>query len=193
MDARKSLVRARNLQHWLELVAATEPPYPERFAQRLSPATHALITEAAPVAWLPAELHAELAEVTLAAMGVRRAHDYYRQAFVASMDGPLFGPLVRAGVAVLGLSPAGFLRWVDRVWDLSFRDAGSLRGEVLGPGHGRLLYRDMPRLCAASDAWVETMPSMNYGMLDLTRRSGVVRFIERDPAAGNFTIELEWA
>jgi hypothetical protein len=193
VDTRTSLVRARLLQHWLALVAATEPPYPERFLARLAPATRELIVAAAPVAWLPAELHAELADVTLAAMGVKRAHDYYRHAFVASMDGPLLGPLVRTGVAVLGLSPAGFLRWADRGWDLSFRDSGSIKGEVLGPGHGRLYYRDLPRLCAASEAWVETMPSMNYGMLDLTRRSGVVRFLERDPANGNFTLELEWS
>jgi hypothetical protein len=192
-DTPKPLVRARHLQQWLALIAATEAPYPERFLQRLAPATRTLITEASPVAWLPAGLHAELAEVMLAAFGARRAHEYYRHAFAASVEGPIFGPLLRAGVAMFGLSPAAFVRWAHKGWQLSFRDAGSLQGEVLEGSRGRIHYRDLPPECAANAAWVESMPSSIYGMLDVTRRTGVVRFIERDPAAGNFTLEIEWS
>jgi hypothetical protein len=193
VDTRTSLVRARHLQAWLEFVEAMEAPYPERFRQHLAAETNKLIREAAPVAWLPARLHAELAEVGLAAFGVRRAHEYYRWQFGLSMQGPLLGPLLRTGVAVFGLSPAAFLRWANRGWDLSFRDAGGIHGEVLENGHGRLFYRDMPQALATSHAWVESVASSFYGMLDFTRTTGVVRFIERDPAAGNFTLELEWA
>jgi hypothetical protein len=190
---RTSLVRARHLQAWLAFVEAMEAPYPERFSQHLAADTNKLIREAAPVTWLPARLHAELAEVGLAAFGARRAHEYYRWAFGLSMQGPLFGPLLRAGVAVFGLSPAGFLRWARRGWDLSFREAGSLDGEVIGPGRGRLMYRDVPRELAASNAWVESTASSFYGMLDFTRTTGVVRMVDRDLPAGNFTLELEWA
>ena len=106
---------------------------------------------------------------------------------------PVFGPLLRAGVAVFGLSPAAFLRWARRGWDLSMRDAGTLDGEVLGPGHGRLMYRSLPPDLASSHAWVESTTSSFYGMLDFTRTTGVVRMLERDLRGGNFTLEVEWA
>jgi hypothetical protein len=192
-DTRNSLVRARHLQAWLEFVQAMEAPYPERFVQHLPAEIHKLIREASPVAWLPARLHAELAEVGLAAFGSRRAHEYYRWAFGRSIQGPLFGPLLRTGVAVFGLSPAAFLRWADRGWDLSFRDTGSIHGEVLERGRGRLFYSNIPQDLARSHAWVEAVASSYYGMLDFTRTSGVIRFVERDHAAGNFTLELEWS
>jgi hypothetical protein len=190
---RTPLVRARHLQAWLAFVEAMEAPYPARFSQHLAADTNELIRTAAPVAWLPARLHAELAEVGLAAFGARRAHEYYRWAFGLSMQGPVFGPLLRAGVAVFGLSPAAFLRWARRGWDLSMREAGTLDGEARGPGQGRLLYRNLPPDLAASNAWVESTMSSFYGMLDFTRTTGVVRMIDRDLPAGNFTLEVEWA
>jgi hypothetical protein len=186
-------MRARHLQQWLELVAAWEQPYAARFAEALNPVTRAQIIQASPVQWLPAVLNTELAEVTLAAFGSRRAHDYYRRAFVASMQGPLLGPLVRVGKELFGLSPAAFVRWANKGWNLSYRDAGSLDGEVLGEGRAHLVFRDVPEQWAASQAWIDSSFSHTYGLFDVTGTTGVVRFLEKDRAARRFVLELEWS
>lgn len=185
-------MRARHLQLWLDLAGRVEPPYGPRFAQLLPDETRSLIRNAAPVAWLPAALHAQLADVMFAAFGTRRAHRYYREAFPESLQGPLFGPLVRTGVAVLGLSPAAFVRWCDKGWNLSMRNAGRLEGEVLERGRARVSFVDLAPVLAESRPWVESMPSSIYGMFDLTRTTGVVRMLETNFAARRFVLELEW-
>jgi hypothetical protein len=192
VDAGEPLVRARHLQLWLDLVERSEAPYAERFAQRLPAQVREVIRAAAPVAWLPAGLHAELADLLLAAWGPRRAHQYYRDAFPKSLEGPLFGPLVRTGVAVLGLSPAAFLRWAGKGWNLSMRNAGTFEGEVVERGRGRLSILELAPVLAASRPWVESIPSSIYGVYDLTRTTGVVRVLESNEAGRRFVFELEW-
>jgi hypothetical protein len=186
-------VRARHLQQWLELVAAWQAPYAARFAQALNPATREQILQASPVNWLPGALNAELADILLSTFGSKEAHAYCRYAFVASMQGPLLGPLVRVGVALFGLSPAAFVRWAGKGYSLSYRDAGSLEGELLGAGRARLVFQDVPESWAASTGWAESMFSHTYGVFDVTDTNGVVRFIESDHAARRFVLELEWS
>ncbi len=185
-------VRARHLQEWLAAVAREEDPFRARFFAALPARTKAAIDGAASVSWLPVGLHVELADVLHDAFGAARAHAYYRRAFAASLRGPVLGPLLRTGMSLLGVTPATLLRWADKGWSSSFRRCGSLHGEVLGPGRGRLVYRGLPAVCVASDAWLDSAQGSAYGVYDLLRCDGIVRLDKGRRDEGCMQLELEW-
>ena len=186
------LVRARYLRDWLENVEREEDPWRARFFDALPAAERELIEGASRVAWLPMRLHVLLADVTQEAFGAARAHDYYRRAFARSLRGPPFDALVRTGRRVLGVTPASFLRWAARGWQVGFRDCGGAFGEVLGETSGRLHYRDLPAVCTASEAWLDSAQGSAYGVYDLLGVTGVVRLDKSDRARGRMHLELEW-
>ncbi|HEX8790080.1 MAG TPA: hypothetical protein VF765_03955 [Polyangiaceae bacterium] len=186
-------VRARHLQRWLKNVAHEEDPWRGRFFAALSSDVREAIEGAMPEVWLPMAHHVLFADLMADAFGPARAHDYYRRDFVASLRRPPFASLVKTGARVLGITPAGFLRWSGRVYQAVFRAAGTAEGEVLGPGHGRLSYVGLPPMCTASDPWLDSAQGSLYGMYDfLGTRGGVVRLDKSRRAEGRLDLELEW-
>lgn len=185
-------VRARHIHFWLELVERSEEPWRGRFFAALPPEVRAQADAAAPGTWLPIALHVTLADVLRETFGAARAHQFYRRAMQESLAKPLFAPLVRTAVRLFGLSPATCVRWAPKVWQASFRDVGSVTGEILGPGRARLLYRDLPSVCIDSDAWIESSQGSAYGVLEMTETLGVVRIDLRERAQRGYSLEIEW-
>jgi hypothetical protein len=66
------------------------------------------------------------------------------------------------------------------------------RREVLGPGRGRLLYADLPTVCTASEAWLDSAQGSAYGALDAMGATGVVRLDKSERARGGMVLEVEW-
>jgi hypothetical protein len=186
------LVRARFCQEWLARVEMEEEPYRSRFFSLLEPHTREAIELASRVAWVPLAIHVRLADITQEAFGAVRSHAYYRGAIAASIEGPILGPLLRTSARLLGLSPHTFIRWTSRAWGASFRNAGELVGEVIGPEQGRLTYSGLPTICTASDAWMLSAQASVYGALDLLRVEGVVRVDMSARSQGGMVLDLEW-
>lgn len=185
-------VRARHVQRWLLNVAAEDDPWRGRFFGAVPADVRAAIEGAMPEVWLPIDYHVLLADLMSDAFGPARAHAYYRRDFVAALSRPPFASLVRTGVRVLGITPAGFLRWSGRVYEAVFKAAGGAHGEVLGPGRGRLTYEGLPAVCTASDPWLDSAQGSLYGMFDFLQTEGVVRIDKSRRAEGRLDLELEW-
>ena len=186
------LVRARFCQEWLTLIAKEPEPYRGRFLARVTDELRAEIDGASRVGWLPLSIHVTLSDILLSTYGVARAHDYYRRAFAESLRGPVLGPLMLTAARILGLSPASLVKWAPRAYDGSFRNAGTVTGEILGPGRARLVYADLPAMCATSDAWMTSPQGSAYGAYDVLGVEGVVRLDSRARAEGKMILELEW-
>jgi hypothetical protein len=191
-STREPLVRAGHLKDWLAFVAREEDPWRARFFAALPEERRRMIESASRVTWLPAALHVELADILARTFGAARAHDYYRRAFARSLRGPFFDPLVRTAVRLLGLTPSTFLRWVHKGWEASFRDCGEVHGESREPGRGQLFYRNLPAVCIASDAWLDSAQGSAYGVYDLVEVQGVVRIDKSRRAEGSMQLDLEW-
>jgi hypothetical protein len=185
-------VRAGLLRDWLAFVAREPEPYAGRFVERLPREMVARVEQATARMWLPAAYHVAMADALRDAFGRAREHEYYRRAFVESIRRPVLRPLFDVGARLLGLTPASFVRWASKGYAASFRNCGSLTGEVLGEGRARGVYRGLPRVCTDSDAWVESAQSTVYGVLDLTHTEGVVRLDASGRARGEVILELEW-
>ncbi len=106
--------------------------------------------------------------------------------------GPLFAPLVRTAIRLFGLSPATCVRWAPKAWEASFRNAGTLTGEIVEPGRARLVYRDLPSVRMDSDAWIESSQGSAYGVIEMTRAEGIVRIDLGSRARGGYSLEIEW-
>jgi len=187
------LVRARLCQEWLSQIATEEEPYRGRFLARVTDEMRAEIDGASRVAWLPLAIHVRLADIQLDTFGSVRAHEYYRRAFRRALMGPILGPLVRTGTRVLGVSLGSFVRWSSRGYDASYKNAGDLVGEVLGPGRARLVFRNLPPICTASDAWLMSAQGSAYGLYDVLHLDGVVRLDTGQRANASMMLELEWS
>lgn len=185
-------LRARYLQRWLQNVAVQEEPWRGRFFAAVPVPVRAEIERALPNDWLPVEHHVTLAVVLYEAFGPARAHDYYRRDFVASLARPPFASLVKTGARVLGMTPASFLRWSGRVYENIFQECGSLHGEVIAPGLGKLVYERLPAVVAASDPWFASAQGSMYGIFDFVGKSGVVRLDKSRRAEGRLELVLEW-
>jgi len=185
-------VRARFLQEWLGNMESEPTRSRSRFFAALPGEARSTIEGAARTSWLPVDLHVLLADVTSEALGPASAYDYYRRSLSRSLQGPLLGPMLRTATRLLGLTPATCLRWAKRAWDAGFRDSGALEGEVIAPGRGRLVYRGLPAVCTASDAWLDSAQGSAYGLLDLVGATGVVRIDKSRRAEGSLIVHLEW-
>jgi hypothetical protein len=185
-------VRARHLQRWLANVAREDDPWRGRFFEGLPAEARAEIEGALPEAWLPIAHHVQLAERMSEAFGPARAHAYYRRDFVASLGRPPFASLAKTGARLLGVTPAAFLRVARRVYETVFLAAGGARGEVLGPGRGRLTYEGLPAACAMSNPWLESAQGSLYGIYDFVGKEGVVRVDDSRRGEGRLDFELEW-
>lgn len=175
------------------MIAKEEEPWRGRFLGRVPRALREEIESAARVAWIPIENHVRLSDIQLETYGAVRAHDYFRRAFASSLRGPFFGPLLKTGVRLLGLSPATMARWAGRGYEAGFRNAGKIVGEVLGPGHARLAYSGLPAVCVASDAWMTSPHGSAYGAYDvLGVADGIVRLDLSHRAEGRLVLDLEW-
>jgi hypothetical protein len=192
MDA-QPLVRARFCQEWLAFVETQEEPWRSRFRAGITPAVRDAIVTASRVAWLPVAYHVTLADVLQDSFGVMRAHTYYRNAFAASLSGPILGPLVRTGTRVLGISVGSFVRWAGRGWEAAFQNAGGLTGEVLGPERAKLTYHGLPAICTASEGWMLSSQGSAYGVFDLVGVDGIVRLDLSKRSEGEMVLNLEWA
>lgn len=187
------LVRARHLQEWLQRIEHEEEPHRGRFFAALPATTRATIEDAPRLAWLPVDLHVELSEVVLAAYGPNYAHNYYRRAFASALRGPVFDVLLGAGLRILGVTPSALLRWAHKGWEASFRDCGMVEGVTIAPGRGELRYRDLPAVCTASDAWLDSAAGSAEGALDVVGATdAIVRLDKSDRDKGAMKLTIEW-
>ena len=188
----RPMVRARHLKDWLTNATRDGDPWCSRFLASIPATLRAEIEASGNSTWMPIEMHVQLADLMQDAYGPARAHEHYRRSFAESVQGAVVGPLFRTGVRLFGMTPAALLRWAHRAWDVSFRGCGALRGEVDGPGRGRLVYEDLPAVCAASDAWMGSAQGSAYGAFDVCEVSGVVRIDKRRRGERGMDLVLEW-
>ena len=187
------LVRARYCQEWLDFVSKDDEPWRSRFLERISPDLRATIEGTARVAWAPLAIHVKLAEILVDAYGIQRAHAYYRRAFAASLRGPVLGPLSQSAARLFRITPGTFARWASRGYEASFKHAGFVVGQELGPGRARIEYRDLPGIATGSEAWLQSAHGSAYGAFDFLRVDGIARIDLSGRRAGRLRLDFEWA
>jgi hypothetical protein len=185
-------VRAKFLQQWLTFPEQFEPASAARLARLVNDEKRHAIQAAHALVWLPMTLDIEVVDAVAHAVGAQRYAELTRAFFLELMLRPPLGALLELGTKLMGLSPEAFLRWWDKGWGAVYRNCGRVGGYVDDERRGRVLYRNMPRLCLQSDAFVEAVVGTAYGVYALTGVEGVVRVTQRRVDQGELDLELEW-
>lgn len=92
--------------------------------------------------WLPVELDVVLSQTVEDVCGFDRLAEWSRQAVYQSARGPLMGPILD-GLTRLGLGPRHALRRLPNIWNLIYKNCGSLTCDA-EPGHAGIILSAPP-------------------------------------------------
>ena len=120
---------------------------------RIGASTFARLDNAAPLEWLPAEIHAEVIEALRERVGPQRYRELYADMTLDGLNRPLFGPLARAAVGMFGRSAVGLERVFPRGWGLIARGCGRIRMLSAGRGRAVMLLESMPSIFSRTDTY----------------------------------------
>jgi len=183
-------VRARHPQTLLRLARAAAPTAYAAIEEALPLATLGAVEAAIPSAWVPIELDVEVMEAVARRLGAITAASLVEARQREEMGSALFHGFVQSVLRVSGASPAVLMKQLPAGWKQLFRDCGWIEIIEVASAEGRVMFRDLPRACIASDAWMAALP-VGLGMLyeiigmkgsvecrtrNVTERSAMVRF-----------------
>jgi hypothetical protein len=152
-----SSVRARHLKTKLEVISRTRCG--DAVLAWLGPARVEVIEAAHGLDWLPIELELATTHAAREALGVDRAHALWASMMSQALGGPLFGPIVRAGLKLMGRDAATWPDLVRKGWGLAFQGCGQWLVTPVGPCDVNMRLEDLPPECAADTTWLTSVAS----------------------------------
>lgn len=185
-------VRAKFLQLWLSFPERFEPTAGERLRALIGEDKRRAILDVSMLSWLPIELDVEVVDAVAKVMGPQRFSELTRAYFKEIMPRPPLGALLDLGTKIMGLSPPSFLRWWDKGWNAVYRGCGTAKGVALSEHSGRVTYRNLPRVCLQSEAFVEAILSSSYGVYAFTSYMGTVRIAALRKDDGYLELDFCW-
>jgi hypothetical protein len=137
------------------------------------------LANALPVQWLPVEVDIEVIEGVKRALAPADWSALISERQRQEMGSALYKSFVSAVIKLFGLSPATFIRHLDRGWRQILVDCGAIEVESLEPRSGVALLRELPEMCLASDPWIDALvPGMRV-LYELIRTPGDVAVARR--------------
>lgn len=164
----------------------------DRVRARLAPETLAALGAASRIAWVPIAYDVEVTDALYLEVGPERARAFLRDNLRKSFDLPVLRGLLDTALRLLGRDPERVLRWAPKVWSQLFRDVGSLRFEVSGPGEARLVLSDLANDVLRSIPWLDGTAGAVTAVFDVLRVDGEARLEGPDRAARRAVLVLRW-
>jgi hypothetical protein len=188
VEPSRPAVRASHLKEDLLALSSLGAEVEARVLERLRRETRRAIEESTRVDWLPVELNVELAEAVHAEAGARGSRLWGKRSIVQSLDTALFRPLVATAVALFGLTPAAFYRYVPKAWPAVYRDCGGLTAEIEGADRARVVAGRLPAPMRR-DAFLEAVAGTFEGAFEFCKVEGQV-ILEPRPLGSDQAVYL---
>jgi hypothetical protein len=159
--------------------------------ERLGDAHLTRIECAGPLVWLPIEADLALQRALAEVLGAERTRDFVLANLREFLAGSLVQNLVQTAVGLFGLDPGSLARLVSPAWALLYRDCGQWSvSRSLDPDRRRarewreveMRLSKLPRACAAEDAWLAAVATVQHALLILCGRAddeGEVELLDR--------------
>jgi hypothetical protein len=184
------LVRARHLKKTLTAAGQIGPEALAHFQAALDREVLQAITDGVGVEWLPVLANVQLCDAAKALLGASEAHQFWRAVASGLAASPLLKTLVDGAVALFGLDPGSYARWLPRAWELVYRDAGRMTVRKL----------EEQRVCVRIDglpyadhvAWRAALASGFSVLFDLAMARGEVE-ARYDPGTAAVEFILTWS
>lgn len=137
-------VRAAHSKHTIGRIKRLDGAASTEILRRIESA-RALVRQAGPLEWLPAEHQVHIADSIADVLSVPLAKHFWRDLLLDSFDRPLVRPFAAGAVRVYDHDPASFVRMAPLVWKAVLRHCGE--ADVLPEENGAYVrFHDLPPL-----------------------------------------------
>src|SRR5512146_226981 len=160
-------VRARHLQTVLASIEQLPEPGRSKVVSTLDPAVLPSVEGATGLEWLPMELDVAVTHAVHRALGPPEFQRFYRTLFADVFRGPVFRSFAKAAHAVFGDDPAGWMRWLPEMWNISFRNCGRWSIAPGGAGRAGLILSELPPGPVADRVWPTAVAAALSASLDI--------------------------
>ncbi len=179
----KSLLEASETLE-LELVAQIRALVPEPMA--------VAVRDATPSAWMPLEMNVELADIIATALGPQRSQAFFRAMVLREYETSLFKAFITGITRAIGVTPAVFVKFVSRGWELVYQECGNFTPLEVGTTEARLLFDDLPDVCVQNQLWLEAVRSTFYSAFDLAKVTGRIDWDELNLKNRRAVFHFQW-
>ncbi len=167
-----ALIRARHPQMLLALLAERHAAAHAKVMAALGCAPK--LAQALPVEWLPVEMDVEVVDVVARQLTPSMMEALVSERQRQEMGSALFKTFVATAQKLFGLTPATFIRHLNRGWQQVFSDCGQIEVTSLDKGAGVVTIRRLPEPCLQSSAWIGALPAGMRVLFELVNSTGEV-------------------
>ncbi len=141
-------------------------------------------------AWLPVEVQAALDLALFETLGAEGQEALMARYTLAAVDTPLFAPLARGALNLLGGGPQGVFKTVQRTWPFVSKGCGTMLVQRLDDGV-QVTYSGVPEV-ARHPSFASSNRGSFFGMLEFVRVKGSVETDLSQLDEGTVTHRITW-
>ena len=142
--------------------------------------------------WLPAEVQAALDVALYETLGAEGQEALMCRYTLTAVDTPLFAPLARGALNLLGGGPHGVFKTVQRTWPFVSKHCGGLLVQRIENG-AVLTYTGVPP-ALRHPAFASSNRGSFKGMLEFVRKTGEIETdLSRLESEGTVTHRITWS
>ena len=139
------------------------------------------VANAMPIEWLPVEIDVEVCDAIARQLSPSQMESLISERQRQEMGSALFKTFVITTTKIFGLSPATFIRNLNRGWRQVLQDCGEIEIVQLEKNQAQVMLRALPEVCLDSSAWVGALPAGMKVLFELVNTKGDVAVTLRRP------------
>ena len=141
--------------------------------------------------WISMRNGRELSSAALAVLGDEGFARFFRWMLPAQLDRPMIRGIVKASVAVFGLTPHTFMRATASFWKMAFLEVGTPRVDDVKLRGVTFVLEDIPPDALVEDAFLRSIAAAFAGYFDVCKVEGKVD-LQVDKGARVARFRLSW-
>lgn len=142
--------------------------------------------------WLPAELHALIADGMIEAAGRERARALWAAVILEAFGSRMLGSIVSGALRLYGKTPPSVMKMTPHAWPLIFRECGRSWMEPIAEDRATMLFAELPRALVASTGILDSFLGNCDAALQFTAHTGTATASYERLAEGAFSIDVQW-
>jgi hypothetical protein len=186
-------VRARYMQTFLDMIERLPSAEARAIRAEIGDATWSEVRKASALSWLPIRTNLVATHAVAAHLDGKRTHEFFLEFMLSSFQTPLLNGLIKGVLRIAGKSPARYVEWVSKGFNLLFKDCGTWSVvERDEGGFATIEVVGLPNACATDRIWLGTVSSALHALFVIAGCDGAVTFREADESIGRVAFRLRW-
>jgi hypothetical protein len=168
-----------------------QPGTGKRLRTRVPPVALEALQRTGRFEWISMRNGREFSAAALAVLGDEGFVRFFRWMLPAQLDRPMTRGVIKASVAVFGLTPHSFMRATASFWKLAFLEVGTPRLEAQQPKSVTFVLEDICNDAFVEDAFLRSIAASFAGYFDVCKVDGTVD-LQVDRAARVARFRMQW-